>query len=279
MQVAGLRDAAGNAQVGVTATQFVTGAGADLVRPTVVATNPETGATGVARDVVLQVAFSEAISPATVTAGTVQLTDTSTNQVVEATRTLDASGQQLVVTPQVLLKATTPYQLWLQGLTDTAGNRLQGHNYYDYDYTYFTTAAAVSDTVAPTVVALSPPAGATEVPVNARVVVRFGERVDPLSLTATTVQLRAGTAAVAATLALEDGGQRLTVTPVAPLATGDRVRGGARRRAGRGGQCAVGLAISFTTSTSRDADTTYPQVAGVDPPYNATGVSLTPSSR
>ena len=112
-----------------------------------VATNPETGATGVARDVVLQVAFSEAISPATVTAATVQLTDTSTNQVVEATRTLDASGQQLVVTPQVLLKATTPYQLWLQGLTDTAGNRLQGRTYYDYDYTYFTTAAAESRTV------------------------------------------------------------------------------------------------------------------------------------
>ena len=46
---------------------FTTEEGADLTRPQVVVTNPTNGATGVVRDVVMTVEFSEPVNPMSLT--------------------------------------------------------------------------------------------------------------------------------------------------------------------------------------------------------------------
>ena len=70
---------------------FGTGAGADLVSPVVVHTNPVNGAEGVVRDVVVTVEFSEPLNPLTVNTMTLTLRNLTTGQVVEAAVALDTT--------------------------------------------------------------------------------------------------------------------------------------------------------------------------------------------
>jgi hypothetical protein len=122
--VEGLRDMAGNAQVGVAAATFTTGPGVDLVAPAVVETNPVHNATGVPRTVVVAVRFSESLNPFTVNGTTIRLLGPA-SQVVTATVTLDATGTLATVTPAASLAATSRYTLQLfSSLQDPAGNSL-----------------------------------------------------------------------------------------------------------------------------------------------------------
>ena len=122
--VSGVRDIAGNALSGAVTSGFVTGLGADLVSPRVVGVSPESGTTGVARDVVVRVELSEAVNALTVDETSVYLQEYY-GAVAETAVVVDASRRVILVTPLELLKANTQYQLRLQsGVKDTAGNSL-----------------------------------------------------------------------------------------------------------------------------------------------------------
>jgi N,N-dimethylformamidase beta subunit-like, C-terminal/Domain of unknown function (DUF4082)/Bacterial Ig-like domain/WD domain, G-beta repeat/Bacterial Ig domain len=121
---------------------FDTTAPPDTTPPTVSATTPTTGATGVAPGTSVSATFSEALDPATVGATTFELRNPS-NTVVPATVSYNTTNNTATLTPNAPLANSTTYTALLKGgstdprVKDLAGNALAAN------YTWsFTTAAA-----------------------------------------------------------------------------------------------------------------------------------------
>ena len=272
LTVSGLRDVAGNAMAAALQVTFTTAAGADLISPQVIGTNPFNGAVDVVRDVVITVQFSEPMNPATVNATNVWLTEQITNQAVQIEVLLDAGGTQAVITPTGLLAPDSSYRLYIYStVTDSAGNPL-GLNYLST----FTTGTLSADVSPPQVLAVSPPDGASDVPVNSRVTVRFSEPINPLTVDAATVQLQSGGAPVALSQALSDNDRLLTLTPAADLAAGVLHTLVLSALTDVAGNELASFSASFQTAASGAVDTTPPAVAAVDPSDGAVDVGLTP---
>jgi hypothetical protein len=139
-------------------TTFTTGTGVDLIAPQVVQVSPANGATGVPTNAVMELKFSKRIDPLTVGSGTFLVGPQSTGIPIGASITVSADGLTATLTPSSPLAASTAYFMEATGITDLVG---QGINFV---FISFTTAAG-TETVAPTVTAVSPPNGATGVPV------------------------------------------------------------------------------------------------------------------
>ncbi|BBO87549.1 Ig-like domain-containing protein [Desulfosarcina ovata] len=131
--VSGLKDVAGNLMTAPVEIHFTTKTGADLVSPQVVSTNPSDDATGVVRNVVVTVMFSEPVNPNTVDETAVQLRNQTTGQYVNGQVTMDESRTIAIMTPSVLLDADTQYRLQINNVVDTSGNIASLY------YGYFTT--------------------------------------------------------------------------------------------------------------------------------------------
>ena len=108
---------------------FSTTAPPDTTAPTVTGTTPANGATGVSLTVNVQVRFSEAMDPATITTATVELRDPS-NTLVPAVVTWDAANVRATLNPTPTLNGLTTYTVVVRGGTseprvkDLAGNPL-----------------------------------------------------------------------------------------------------------------------------------------------------------
>ena len=85
-------------------------------------------------------------------------------------------------------------------------------------YLYFTTGTA-TDSTAPTVVSVGPPTGATDVGVNALVVVTFNKAVNPISVTGATIQISGGgQTEIPSSISFDPTNTTVTITPQMPLA-------------------------------------------------------------
>ena len=126
LTLADLRDVAGNVMTGPVVSSFTTEEGADLTKPQVVATNPTNGSTGIVRDVVMTVEFSEPINPMTLASASVRLRNTTTSQYIDLGIVVDPSRTIVLLTPTELLASNSSHTLYLySGITDTADNPLQ----------------------------------------------------------------------------------------------------------------------------------------------------------
>jgi hypothetical protein len=98
------------------------------VAPTVIATTPADGATGVSLSTIPTVTFSEAMSPASVTAATVRLLDSTGAAVTQAagSPSLSSSGLTATITPAAALTSGKTYKIQVvggvAGVTDLAGH-------------------------------------------------------------------------------------------------------------------------------------------------------------
>jgi hypothetical protein len=125
----------------------------------------------------------------------------------------------------------------------------------------------VPDVTAPLVVSVSPPAGASDVAVNASVLVTFNEEMDPASIDASTITLHDELGnPVPASVAYLAYSQSARLTPASPLAysTTYDVTVTQDVRDVAGNSLAVPYAFSFTTRAN--PDTTPPSVQSVNPP-------------
>jgi N-acetylneuraminic acid mutarotase len=125
----------------------------------------------------------------------------------------------------------------------------------------------VEDVTAPLVVSVSPPAGASDVAVNATVLVTFNEQMDPASIDASTITLHDELGnPVPTSVAYLAYSKSARLTPASPLAysiTYDvMVTQGVRDVTGN--SLAEPYAFSFTTRAN--PDTTPPSVQSVNPP-------------
>jgi hypothetical protein len=136
-------DAAGNPATAGDFT-FTTGA-VDTTPPTIVATTPAPGATGVSTATAVRATFSEAMAAATITASTFSLRPAS-NTLVPATVAYSATTLVATLTPSAPLASGQTYTATVTGgvagVKDAAGNALEASSVWS-----FTTASAATDTV------------------------------------------------------------------------------------------------------------------------------------
>ena len=261
LTIAGLRDTSGN-QIVTALITFTTGAGADLTAASVIASNPNSGASNVGVNTVLRAVFSEPVDPITVATGFVRISHVG-GSIHPAVVSVSADRRSLTLTPTEPLLDSRQYFFQLFSLLDLAGNPVNPLS------VSFTTAGG-ADTVAPTVTAISPVAGAVNVPVNAHVIVRLSEAVDPTSVSG-AVQL---TPAVAGSLTISADEQTLTFIPTAPLVVSTTHGVTVSGLRDMTGNVMTPFASSFTTRAVGTADTTLPTVVQTVPAQGATGVAV-----
>jgi len=263
----GAKDVAGNSLAANRTWTFIT---ADNTPPTVTSVSPLNGATDVAVNTSVTVTFSEPMNPSTINTTTVNVRNSNTNAPVPGVVTYNAASNSATFTPSGPLANGTAYTVTVTtGAMDVGGNALAS------TFTSGFTTIPVADTTRPTVVATTPPTGATGVATNTAVTVSFSEPMDATSINGTTVRLNvtAGGAPVAGTVTYNAGTNTATFTPTAPLANNTgytlTVTTGVRDVAGN-------TLLSDSTSTfTTVADTTAPTVIATSPANDAMNVSIT----
>src|SRR4051812_11678333 len=211
----GITDTSTNAFAGASWT-FTTAAPADTTPPTVTATSPADGATGVAVDANVTATFSEPVKA--VNGTNFKLRNTATNTVVGATVTYDATSLTGTLNPGASLAAGTQYTATLTGgataIRDNANNPLATRSWT------FTTAGTASggDTTPPTVTATTPASGATGVSRTADITATFSEAVRAVNGTNFTLRKTSTGTKVSATVSYDATTHVGTLNPGVTLA-------------------------------------------------------------
>ncbi len=126
LTISGLQDVSGNAQATPVSVTFTTQTGADLSVPKVTSVSPSGGATGVNINTVIQVQFSKALNPLTLTNSDFQVYPSSTDIPIAGSIAVSADNQSATFTPASPLDASTVYIVNLMaGITDLEGQSLQ----------------------------------------------------------------------------------------------------------------------------------------------------------
>lgn len=208
----GAQNLAGTALASNYVWTFTTAAAVVVVPPTVIATVPLQGATGVPLNQIVSATFSTAMNPATINSTTFTLTGPGAT-VVPGLVAYAAVGNTLTFTPTANLAASTLYTGTITtGAQDLAGAGLAS----DYVWS-FTTGAAVVVTP-PEIVSTDPANAASAVPLNQAVSATFTEAMNPLTITTGTFTLAGpGGTAVAGTVSYDAINFIATFTPTAPL--------------------------------------------------------------
>jgi hypothetical protein len=246
-------------------THFTTMAGADFVGPYVINPSVQSGQT-VGTNAVFALQFNEPIDPGSVNPGgvttDVYLYDNSTGTYVTTTISFSADLTTIFLTPAASLTASQSYQLGSSYVNDLSGNPQQ--NFAEN----FNTGTG-TQTTGPAVVQVSPPSGATSVPINAPVQILFNEPISGASLGGVT--LKQGSTVVPTTTSLYDGDQGIQLLPLVPLAPSTvytiNVTGVVDIT---GNAQSTFSAVSFTTGTGTDL--VAPTIVSITPANGATNV-------
>lgn len=234
------------------------------VQPTVIATVPANGATGVPLNQILSVTFSKAVNCATLNspATSFQLTGPGTTTVAG---TVACVGVTATFTPTLPLLVNTLYTATITtAATDVAGDPLAAN----YVWTFRTVPAAPT---APAVISTAPANGATSVPTSQAVTATFNEAMNPATINGTTFTLKLGGVAVTGVVTYTAAGSVATFTPAVPLAVGTytaTITTGAMDLSGN--SLAANYVWTFTVVAT--PDTTRPRVIATIPANAAVNV-------
>jgi hypothetical protein len=251
----GVTDVAGNRLAAAVTVGFTT---RDPTAPTLTGSDPADGATGIARNKVVTLTFSEAIAGGSVTASTVTWTVGGT----PVPHTRATVGSTVTLSPTATLANGSLQTVTVTtGVTDLSGNPLAVQ-----EVVTFTTL----DNVAPTIVGTTPANLATGVSRSPVITVTFSEPISAGTATSTNFKLSADDFVTTVPCDVLPVGSAVTMTPTVPLANKAlykfRVETGAADASGN--TLAAQATYSFTT-----ADTVAPVVLSTVPAANATRVS------
>jgi hypothetical protein len=178
--------------------------------PAVTATSPLSGASGVSTGVRPQATFNVPLSASTVDASSFTLTGPG-GQAVPATVSYDDSTQRATLRPLSTLATATTYTARLSTAIRSDDETPMASA---YTWTFTTSADA-----APSVIAMSPTSGTSQVSLGAPVTATFAAAVDPATVTTGTFTLKTpGGATVPATVSYSAATNTATLDPSAPLA-------------------------------------------------------------
>lgn len=262
----GVKDLAGNRL----ATDFLFSFSTrDEVPPTVVSISPANGATGVLANAPLTVTFNEPMDAASINATSIVLKLTSSGASVPGNVTYNTGTFTATFTPAAALAFGTSYTLTATTATKDAGGNALGANAFS---TFTTTGAP--DTTPPTVVAVSPANGASNVSVNTPVTVTFSEAMDASTLTGSiSLTVASNSSPVSASVSYNTATNTATLTPSAALAfaTAYTITVSTTAKDPSGNSLASTVTAGFSTTSAPDI--TPPSVVSVSPPNLTSGVS------
>ena len=259
----GTKDLAGNALSTANTFSFSTVA-AEIVLPVVTSTDPLNNATGVAFNKPVDVTFSQAMDPLTITASTFTL-KLGTTAVAGA---ITYTGTKATFTPTGNLVPNSIYTVTITtGVKNTTGFALISN------YTFSFTTAVAPDITAPIVNSTDPINNATGIALSKSVAVTFSESMNPTTINNSTFTLKQGTTAVSGTVTYS--GTQATFISELNLDPSKTYTGtittGAKDLAGNA--LSSNYIFSFTTGSAPDI--TPPTVILSDPINYATAVVLT----
>lgn len=161
------------------------------VRPTVLSTNPEEGATNVAVNSAITATFSMAMDPATLT--------TTSFTVAQGTTAVSGlvtySGTTATFTPTSMLAESTLFTATITtSVKSKNGDAMLSNEVFSF------TSGLIPDTTVPVVSATNPQSAAINVGRNNTIAITFNEAMDPATINSTTFTLKKGTTAVAGTV-------------------------------------------------------------------------------
>lgn len=232
--------------------------------PTVTSVTPQHGSTGVAINASVMATFSEAMNSSTLTASTFALTPQG-GGAVSGTVSYDSSSFTATFTPAATLAYATNYTATITtAATASTGSALAATKTWT-----FSTAAAP---VPPTVTAVSPANGATNVAVNSPVAATFSEAMNAASITASSFTVvPQGGSAVAGTIAYNGGQMTATFTPSASLAYNKTYTGTITTSAAASNGAALVANYTWTFTT---APQPAPTVTATVPANGAAGIGV-----
>lgn len=181
---------------------FTTG----TISPTVISTDPTNNTSGVVLSKIIRANFSVAMNPLSITSSTFTLNQGTT----AIAGTVTYSGTRASFTPTLALEANKMYTATItNGATNVSGMPIANN----YVWTFTTSSVST-----PAVTLTDPLNNATNVALNKKVTATFNMPMDPLTLTASTFTVKAGTTVVPGLVTYT--GSTATFTPNSDLLTG-----------------------------------------------------------
>ena len=236
--------------------------------PTVVFVTPPTGAAGVCPNTVVTATFSEAMNPSTINTTTFTLTGPGTTPVVGVV-TYDSSSYTATFTPSSILALDTLFTATITtGAQDPSGNALASN----YVWTFTTALAACTTATPPTVISVTPLAGAVGVCPSTAVTATFSVAMNSATINATTFTLTGpGTTPVTGVVTYNASSDTATFTPSSALAVSTLYT--ATITTGAIDENGVALASNFVwTFTTASEPCAPPTVISVTPLNLAVGI-------
>ncbi|HLJ86040.1 MAG TPA: Ig-like domain-containing protein, partial [Candidatus Angelobacter sp.] len=256
---------------------FQTGNATDNSTPAVATVSPSNGAGNVPGNTVVELQFSKAIDPLTVTSATLQLIPgtiggsgsvTAGGNPIAGTVTVSSNGLSATFIPASPLVLGTSYVVEATpGVSD-----LEGHGLASFASAFITGVSSSGAGLA--VQRISPQNGDTSVPVNVLVVARFNSPIEPLSVGSGAIAVSTGSVNVAGTVQLMSDRMGLVFTPNSPLSANTAYSVAVSGFADATGTVVTPFTSSFTTRSSTASDSGNPQVVSVSPTNGATGVAV-----
>jgi hypothetical protein len=232
--------------------------------PTVTATAPTAGATGVSRSTAVTATFSRSMDATTLTSSTVTVTGPS--GAVSGVVSYDDTTKMVTFAPSSPLAYSTTYTAKIStGARAADGVALASAVQWSF---------TVADPVPPTVTATVPVNGAQQIGPSVHPSATFSKAIDATTLTSSTVTLTGPSGAVTATVAYNASTQSVVLTPTASLADGTyTMRLDHSITATDGAALATDYTWTFTVASGLPT----PAVVSTSPASGATGVSRTAS--
>ncbi len=193
----------------------------DVSRPTVVLTVPAPGASAVPTNTKITATFSEAMAPATLTATSFVVRNTTLDAPVSGTVSYSASAKTVAFAPTGgLLAANSQFSVTVTtAATDLAGNALAGNTAVfpaAGNHTWNFSTGATSDLVAPTVTNVSPADATTGVCLTKTVSATFDKPMDAATIDTTTFVVTDNGTVVPGAVTYDAASKVASFTPSAP---------------------------------------------------------------
>jgi len=233
--------------------------------PTVTGVTPMAASSAIPMGTSVSVTFSEAMNPATIGSGTIQL-DGPSSVPVTATVTYNSSTNTATLVPSASLANSTTYTAIVLsgsgGVMDVNGNALAA----PYSWTFTTSTP-------PTVTAVTPANGANGIAPGTSLAVTFSEAMNAATIGSSTIELKGPSGSVLpATVTYNSSNNTATLLPTSTLANSTTymavvVGGSSGVKDPAGNPLASNFSWTFTTSTP-------PTVTAVNPAAGSTGVAI-----
>jgi large repetitive protein len=267
INVAGVKDPAGNVLTPSVSASFTTAAGTDLSYPTLLGYNPANGSRGAGTNVIPTFTFSKRMDVIPLNSSNVYIYNNTTGQTIPSTVVASSDRTTIMIQPTSPLQASTQYCYRESGLYDEVGNPVSG------SVPCFITGLG-PDTTPPVVSQMNPPNG-TATAVNVTLQFYVSKPINPITFnpaTAVSVVTTAGSIPVSGTTTLGADQQTITFDPAANLALSTSYTVTVSGFTDLTGNLVTPFSGTFST-TGTGPDTVQPIITTTVPANGATGVA------